>query len=251
MRSNAAVISAWNFNGNLADGVSGFNGTFSGTGTATYATIAGHQTLVLDGIDNAVHVAADGNALDLNQESFTIAAWLYVEGVPTARREAMLAGKNSSSSLSDYAMTIDYNNGINGAGGVTGYGYTGPGGGAGSLGSAVSYSSYLNLVLTYDHPTHTLTYYRNSELRDSKSVGITGPVSSSVDLVFGDAFGTFMAGNLDEIQIYGNTMTQSEVTALYNNGNGPIPVPEPSSIACIVMALSGCLLKRKRNGRTT
>lgn len=248
-RSDAAVISAWNFNGDLVDGVSGYNGTFSGTGTATYATISGHQTLVLDGIDNAVHVAANGNALDFNAQSFTIAAWLYVAGVPDARREAMIAGKPNSTSFTDYAMTVDYVNRINeGDGYLVVGGYTGPGGSTG-IASTVSYGSYLNMVLTYDHPTNTLSLYRNSEFRESKSVGITGPITSSVDLVFGDAFGTFLAGNLDEIQIYGNSMTQSEVTALYNSGNGPVPVPEPSSLACIVLALSGCLLGRKRGDR--
>jgi hypothetical protein len=245
------LVGDWRFNGNLNDSSGFFNdGVFHGTAPASYVTNSGHVALALDGADQYVSVPANGNLLDLNAESFTIAAWLYLHAPFTSRVETLIAGKADTVSFTDYALTADYfGQSTNNATQAGFFGYTGNGGGHGNVADYYGYyDTYLNLVLTYDHPSGTLRIYQNSTLVDTKT-GLNGPTANPADLQIGNAFGTFLRSDLDEIQIYDQWMGGPQVTALYNSGNGPIPVPEPTS-ACLVAlglaALGGRIWNRKR-----
>jgi len=241
-------LAQWQFNGNLNDSIGGFNLTFGGTAPISYVTSGGHQALSLDGVDQHASVAVSGSSLDFDHSSFSISAWATIHLPPDARREGMIVGRLDSSSLTDYAMTVDYlnqttsNSDPNQVNPVA-YVYTGPGSGS-NVGSTINYDQYVNLVLTYDQPTHTLTLYRNGDLRDSKSSGVTGPYANSSVLDFGNNYGTYLKGDLDEVRIYGTALTQEQVTDLYNGGNGPAAIPEPASMGLI--AAAGLLALRRR-----
>jgi hypothetical protein len=247
----AAPIAQWQFNGDLNDSIGNFNLTFHGTDSSPdYVTDAnGHQSLALDGVDQYADVAVQGTPLDFNHSSFTIAAWLTIEVPSDERRVTLIAGRRSSSGLDDYAIALDYENFTTAAGhNPIAEAYTNPGGGAGSVTSTVNFNQYLNLIMTYDQSTTTVTLYRNGVRRSFKITNGTGPYSNSTPLEIGHYISTFtnayLKADLDEVRIYNTALDQDEVTALYNSGKGPAPLPEPGSLP--LLALGGLLCTRNR-----
>jgi len=53
-----------------------------------------------------------------------------------------------------------------------------------------------------------------------------------------------VAGDMDEVGVWGRVLTPDEIAALYNNGAGRLIVPGPASLA--VLALGGLALLRRR-----
>ena len=243
----AELVGNWRFNGDLTSTITPLqDGAFNGTGSPSYVTNGNQVALSLDGVDQYVTAAGTGG-LDMDQSSFTLAVWLRVLSVPTARREAVVAGKADASNLANYALTVDYNNQVGTVSSLLTYGYTRrAAGNNASLASVLYFEDVvtdLNLVLTYDQPTQALTLYRNSAIRDDITGVDYGPIATGGTFYIGrNPFGTFLHGEIDEVQVYNHAMNQAEVTDLYNSGNGPVPVSPSFSVSATavedVMALS-------------
>ena len=248
--AQASLIGNWRFNGDLTSTVDAAqDGVYHGSGSASFVNSGGHTMLALDGVDQYVTALGTG-ALDMDQSSFTLATWLQVLPVPTARREALVAGKADASNLANYALTVDYNNQTDTVAGLLTYGYTRRANGNNASRASVLYfedvTTYLNVVVTYDQPTQTLALYRNSSLRDSLTGVDYGPIANGGDFYIGrNPFGSYLHGEIDEIQVYDHAMTGPEVVTLYNGGNGPVPVPEPSTLVLVGIAAAFLLGKRR------
>jgi len=249
MESPANLVANWRFNGDLTDS-SGFGhtATFNG-GTSSYVGAAAGQAIVLDGVDDFLNVAASGNNLDFNGNSFAIAAWLTVHTAQTARRDALIAGKADFSNLANYALTVDYLNQTDDVENIQTLGYTRRTSGASASVPSILYFDAneveVNLVFSFNAVTKTIDIYRNGSLRDTLTApDITGPISTTSDFTMGKGlFTDFLRGDLDEIQIYDQPLDQSQVTGLFNSGNGPAAIPEPSTLALFAAA---ALLYRMR-----
>jgi hypothetical protein len=247
----ANLVANWRFNGDLSDS-SGFGhtATFNG-GTPSYVGASAGQAIVLDGVDDFLSVAASGNNLDFNGNSFAIAAWLTVHTAQTARRDSLIAGKADFSNLGNYALTVDYLNQTDDVENILTYGYTRRTSGANASVPSVLYFDAneveVNLVFSFNAVTKTIDIYRNGSLRDTLTAAdITGPISTASDFTMGKGlFTDFLRADLDEIQVYDQPLDQSQVTSLFNGGNGPAAIPEPSVMA--LLAGAGMLyLSRRR-----
>ena len=245
--ASAELVGNWRFNGDLSSTITPVqDGTFNGTGSPTYVTNGTHVALALDGVDQYVTAVGTGG-LDMDQSSFTLAAWLWVLSVPDERREALVAGKADSSNLANYALTVDYNNQTGTVAGLTTWGYTRRADGSNASRASTLYfedvTTYLNVVVTYDQPTQTLALYRNSSLRDSLTGVDYGPISLGGAFYVGrNPYGGYLHGEIDEIQVYNHALDQAGVIDLYNSGNGPVPISASVSVSGVavedVMALS-------------
>lgn len=241
---SAGLVGGWNFDGNFKDHVGGLNGTFNGTGSPTYTTNGGHTFLSLNGVDQFVNVPAVGNNLDINSGSFSIVAWVTLNPVNDSRRESVVAGKFSAGNIG-YALTADYIN-LTGTNDNTRlfYGYAGPAAN-GYTADSFQGSSYAMLAIVRDGAAGTISDYRNGAFRNSNAS--TGSFPSTSDFFLGGFSGAaILKIDLDEVLVYNSTLSASEITALYNGGNGPSPtlIPEPSAVGLALLGL-GALGWRK------
>lgn len=88
-------------------------------------------------------------------------------------------------------------------------------------------NSWSNIVLTYN----PLGGANNLKVTSSNSSGVTkgqytstGDIDNSANLNIGGPGGnSYFSGLIDEVRVYNRVLTDPEITALYNSGNGCIP----------------------------
>ena len=92
-----------------------------------------------------------------------------------------------------------------------------------------------HIVVTYDQ--QNVKIYRNTLLLSNNSEN--GTINSTTNpLLIGSLLGAGdssyqYSGYMDEVMLFNNSLSQTEITELYNNSLNPASVPEPTSIILV------------------
>lgn len=96
-------------------------------------------------------------------------------------------------------------------------------------------STWYHLAVVYDRTT--LRIYINGNLDTSRNVSQDLSSNNNGPLIFGRFFGgNYLVGMLDEVRIYNQALTPSEVQDIYNGNFNPPPPPAPDTTAPIISA---------------
>ena len=55
-----------------------------------------------------------------------------------------------------------------------------------------------------------------------------------------------MNGSIDEVTVWDEALSNAQIAALYNNGDGVITIPEPASLLLIALGSLAVLVRRTR-----
>jgi Concanavalin A-like lectin/glucanases superfamily/PEP-CTERM motif len=117
--------------------------------------------------------------------------------------------------------------------------------GSGVLGSGVtpSTSAWTFLAAVYDQSSNSLTYYVNGmAFSTSTSFGGSMPF---FDIGNNPGFGENFSGLIDNVFVYNQALTPSEIATIRSDGF-PSSVPEPSSLTLLGIAAVGLTMLRRR-----
>jgi hypothetical protein len=202
------LLAYWQFNGNGNDS-SGNGNTLALFGGADYAKGLFGKDLSLDGVEGSyAQATANNTQLDLGGEDFTIQVWAN----QTIQNEAVLIEKFS--------------------------GETGPGWTFYTLGSSLQFYANGVLILTADVALQSGVWQQFVVERSGGTINLyfdgqlagTGPISGSLGasknaLLVGarnaqDGRNFTLNGEIDEVAIWERRLSSSEISKLWNGGNG-------------------------------
>ena len=222
----ADLVAHWTGDSTAADATAnGHDGSVSG---ATYTSGVFGNAFSFDGVDDQITVAANA---DLEPIEFSISMWVRA-GLENHIR--LLADSTHGSGSSGWAMQINAANNIGFA-----------------FGNGSSYPEVITASLLGDgnfhHYVATLDGTNMRMYVDSVAVGILAysgtPLPSGGNIQIGNTStisNRAFEGALDDIRIYNEALTQSQVTSLFN----AVSVPEPGSIG--LLTLLGLMNLRRR-----
>ena len=229
--SSAAVadlVAHWPLDGNADDALGNHDGSaaavvFGADGAAAHTGTAAE----FNGSNSTITVPFDS---DLNPDSFTLSMWASADST-SGFASAVTSRDDISGGVSTHGYII-YNNSDGDWDFWTGDGDSG----WDSLqGPSVNTGSWTHLTITYDAGTDTKSLWVNGALAVSDNVpqsGSTqyspnGPQSENLHIGSGADNGTqfYFDGLIDDIAIWDNVLTQSEIQDVMNNG---VPGGAPS-----------------------
>ena len=184
------------------------NGTNNG---ATFVSGKINQALSFDGADDYVEVP-HSSSLNIGGNGITLEAWVNLNSLPASGKRWIVLNKNGAYALqvADGGRVRVY------LGPLTSYVQTDS--------AEISVGSWYHVVATYD--ASDIKIYVNGALK--KQVAKTGNQSISTDnLVIGaKSPDGYLNGLIDEVKIYGRTLSSSEVLDHYNAAGvgGTVPV---------------------------
>ena len=239
--ASAALVGHWEFDNAGNVGEATLSDNLLTNGDAAYSAsgkIGG--ALALDGSGDflALSGGALPTGLPTGASSYTIAA--FIQTTSNSRQGIAGWGNYGSGGQVNAFRTTTVNEagiGNNATGGILNYGWGADyGQGAGGTAPGDIYNGDWNHVaVTYDGTTKRL-YFNGVELGSGG-----GPFALNVAAanfrIGSTNGGEFFNGLIDDVRVYDNALTQSEVTAL---------VPEPGSLA--LLGLGGLLGARRRRG---
>lgn len=180
---------------------------------------------------------ASQTGLDLSGD-FSVSAWINLEKLPsTATKQSMGIVSKSNSGTNNVAYHINFNDfdndleiNISGDGTFSNRNSmrtASPFVTSGELGN------WIHVLVTYDVSAENITLYKNgTDTGDSTSIsgtGVTTIKNSSVPFVIGrgnqNDTTAYFDGVIDEVTIWSRELSASEVTDIYNSGDG-IPYEE-------------------------
>lgn len=89
--------------------------------------------------------------------------------------------------------------------------------------SAINTGTYTHIALTYNNSTGAYVFYINGSV--DKSGTISTQTWTFGTTYLGNASGEYWNGSMDEVGIWSSVLSASDITALYNSGNGlPLPI---------------------------
>lgn len=129
-----------------------------------------------------------------------------------------------------------------------------------SLNTLVDEDGWIQLVFTYDGTSHLdgVNLYVNGALDNNATVspGVAGtsPITGSINedtaaFSIGNRHGNLtndVDGDLDEAAVWSRELTAQEVSDLWNEGSGMNIIPEPTSMALLVLGMTALLGRRRR-----
>ena len=201
--SGGGLLGYWSFDGNANDGSgNGYNGTVTG---ATYVTGKSGQALAFDGDDDVVTTE-----LEIDQSSSsngaTFAAWVRADTKPNAGNHMSRAQiVSSDDSNFDWSILMEDDD------------WAFFSGTAEKDGGAVDFGEWTHVAGVFDPVSELAYFYINGENIKSYALGYD---SSDNPIAIGDnpsyLFDENFKGKIDEVYVYGEPLTSSEVKALYN-----------------------------------
>jgi len=159
--------------------------------------------------------------------------------VPSSIRAVLSADDGSF----DRGIDID----ARGGGGDTWSSFTGSG--VVSSGVTPSTSTWTFLAAVYDQSLATMTFYVNDQ---AVTVATSfGTSHTFFDIGHNPDFGEFFIGALDNVFVYNQTLTPTEIAAIRTNGFPTSPVPEidPGSAAGVAAFVAGFFSLHRRHRR--
>jgi hypothetical protein len=205
------LVGYWPFSGNPNDAsVNGNNGTNDGATLTADRYGNANSAYNFDGTSNYITINLINALNTANVNGLTLSGWTNMTSLSTQPQSILF-------------MVDNLDNGFN-----TGYDHTstklyGQAGNAGvgapmSISSlnTVSSNNWYNVVLTCDFNTNTSKLYINGVLQSQSSVTLITPVLTKIFI--GRAYNQFwyQNGKLDDIGIWNRTLTEQEITNLYN-----------------------------------
>ena len=240
--ANAALIASWSGDGNANDSVAGRNGTL--INGATFDSGYSGQAFRLDGSNDYVSVA-DDNVWTFGANPFTISLWANfdVVKVQTLGQLPNVFIGHSPGPFSQNKWVFFYDDNGNLAFHINDTG-----------GNSVFLTSPTLFVPTLGEWHHvavtrsgsTYTFYADGVSLGTASSAMSIP-NASGPLTIGQAENLgFFDGRLDEIQIYNEALSASQI--------GQLAVPEPASLAIwslsiVAMGVCASRARRCRHGR--
>ncbi|KHE93216.1 MAG: PEP-CTERM sorting domain-containing protein [Candidatus Scalindua rubra] len=224
--ANAALIAYWDFNeasGTIAsDSVGGVNGTLSGA--ASFDPTGGILGGAVQGPNADVSM---GDNFMFGSVDFSVQAW--IKTTPGFAAAGGPIWKHLGGSHNGYFLAV--NNVGDGAGGAGGFAHFYASGGKTGLSSTVvNDGTWHQLVGVYDVTGNETRLYVDGV---HENTGPRPPMVSNTQpflVNVGD-------GHVDEVGIWNHALSDSEVSALYQNATSP--VPEPATIALLGIDLAG------------
>lgn len=203
--SDESLVAYYPFNANADDeSGKGNHGTVNSATLTTDRFGNENSAYYFDGIDDFIEV---NNHPTLNNQTFTISAWVNCASIANETGEIILKGDYPSY---NYGINKDINNYFTGFSNSNNT-YLGV-----ISTSPVQMDNWYHMIFTHDGSSAKL-YIDNTLMSDS----VASDVSINTDnLYFGSYFGTslFFNGIIDDIRIYSTSLDSSEVTTLYNEG---------------------------------
>lgn len=220
MALDTNLVSYWKLDessGNAADSVG--SNTLTNTNSATFAT--GKINNGADLERDSTQYFAGGDALDMNG-NFSISCWIKVESFSGTSRNVTLGKWNDTSNQRSYFLSIAANNlslflSPDGALGL---------GGGQSDATTINTGAWYHVVVVFNYAAHTCIYYLNgSKVGNTKTHDATSIYNSTAPVRIGARFDSGGAtdlfdGVIDEVGIWTRELSSTEVTSLYNSGNG-------------------------------
>jgi len=196
--------------GNAADSV----GSNTGTNTnVTYAAGKINNGAVFNGTNAKLITGVTG--FPTIQGNKTVSLWFNSSSITTTQQDSIFGlFDNASSPSNSYQIVMD-----NATGGskikVTKWG----GAVVADSGFTPTVSTWYHLVVTYDG-TNTIIYI-NGDLKVTSNTAVqSGTSASCVMGIYPGGTVEWYNGIIDEVGIWSRALSSTEVTALYNSGNG-------------------------------
>jgi hypothetical protein len=204
----------------------GYNGTISGGAAYTTGRIS-TGALSFDGVDDFVTVAHN-SALALANSEYTVAYWFKRESNTVAGTVFQALG-NETKGFGNYTHSNNNMYLVHGSGTPNSYG---------NSNSAFTYvepAEWHHVAQVYNKDGATIYLYVDGT---PYAYPASGPlVDSGMNMLFGASYGglgnvaNFLTGAMDDVQIYNQMLSTSQVATVM--GGGVIGVPEPSAIVLL------------------
>lgn len=175
--------------------------------------------LTFDGSDDYVYTA-DSDNLDVGTGSFTVAGWVK----PGSTAKGRFVSKWYESALTGW--NFDINAGADGAvtaghirihmrDGVTDLDF--------HADASLSVGTWTHIAVTVNRSTNELKFYANgSQIGSTESIStMTGSLSNTTNFGIGvipSVLGSYMNASADDVRLYKDVLTQTEVNTIYTNG---------------------------------
>ncbi len=226
------LVAYWPFNGSLADSLSTTTGVATGTSFTT-----GVKGQGLQGANNG-YVVSDVPAAVQNLHSFTVSTWVNMPqnttgaiGIIGIAHTQNFWGNldvffdNGSTPTTGILKVHAFNNSTSGSGSDAwegGYKVANP------------WNTWINVTVTYDESTGTVTVYYNGAVAGTNNTTGFAPINwtGAKKMVFGtlqfqtnpsltsattsQGWAGYLTGTLDQVRIYNKVLSASEASALYN-----------------------------------
>lgn len=239
--ADAGVLASWRFENNLND--SSGNGRTMRPNPKNYDTGLIGQALDIDGIGpNTIEQGSDAssiddNAFDFGAGDFTISLWAFFNDLSGEQNLIEKFQNPGGPGWTLYkkggpADQIEWYG--QGVGAVTGN----------TIG--ISAGTWHHIVLRRDATNIELII---DTAQDGASLAHGGAAITDSGNPLGIGFrrggSNFMNGSIDEVVVWDEALSNAQITALYNNGNGTA-VPEPTSLVILSIGSVAVLLRRSR-----
>jgi len=204
------LVSWWQAGGNALDSVGGNNGALQ-NGVDFNAGRVG-QAFRFDGVDDYAEVPHSANMSFGSTSPMSFELWVYRTGGASVQH--LLGKRVPGSGISGINYQLDFEDspGPFGSGIVF---ITGSGNFAAS-GTTLPVGQWTHLAGTFDGST--LRLYVNGELKASSAGTLGAPNGASLMIGGSGGYATF-GGLIDELALYGRTLTATEIQAIYSAGS--------------------------------
>ena len=228
----------WSFDysdisGSQVTDLSGNNGTGSISGTPLVVTGELNQALSFDGATNSVSTAAY-SAINFTN-SITLSAWINTTNA--SRYEAIISKYNAGGSGSGYIFRTDQNGYLEvtiGAADLAAYPST-------AIDTSKINDGKWHHVVAVVTIGQNVSFYVDGSLSSSTPISSVANGDGNAALFVGASsytpFGADFTGKIDEIRIYNQALTASQVSVIYQSSGGP-PPPIAVSIAPSLITLN-------------
>ncbi len=228
---------------NAATAVGSVNGTLQGSASFVSGGISGNAVSLVSSGDGVVNM---GNNFGFLAGDYSISFWV---NTTTTEADSLALSKHSAGFTNGYLFAIGPTGGGGAAGKANFTASTFVANGVTST-TTVNDGTWHHIVGVYQAGGNHLIYVDGAPAEQSKpSASMIGSVSDFLVGGVGQIGNPLMAdgrytGLFDDLQIYDNPLSDSEINILFNNPG--VAIPEPTALMFVVMAGSLVLPRRRR-----